>query len=138
MQNFKFARALLGVVQVAGWVSIAAGVFVAGSGLGMAQGAALIAMGAGAALIGFLLIALAQMSLAVIVTAENTGQMLIEMRAGAQPSVAPAPPAATRPGDVIKTYRGKSIVRRESGVSVGERQFPNVIAAEKWIDGRET
>lgn len=139
MRNFQFARALLGLVQIAGWVSIAAGVFVFGSAFGVIDGVPMMAVGGVLAGLGFLLIALAQMSLAVIVTAENTGAMLEEMRRAA-PARAAAPPSARSAvaqevGETIKTYRGKRIVRASEGVTVGERKFRSVLDAEKFIDG---
>jgi hypothetical protein len=37
-------------------------------------------------------------------------------------------------GDLIKNYKGYSIYKQASGVSVDKQNFNNVIDAEKWID----
>jgi len=34
----------------------------------------------------------------------------------------------------IKSYKGREVLREESGVSVDGKHFSNVIEAEKWID----
>jgi hypothetical protein len=36
-------------------------------------------------------------------------------------------------GDRVKTYKGFEILKTESGVSVNENNFKNVLEAENWI-----
>ena len=41
----------------------------------------------------------------------------------------------TEAGSLIKTYKDYKIIMAENGVEVEGHTFPNVIAAEKWING---
>lgn len=54
------------------------------------------------------------------------------------PSQIAAPTTYTLPrtgmGSLIKTYKDYKIIKAENGVEVEGHTFPNVIAAEKWIN----
>jgi len=90
---------------------------------------------------------MAQMGLAQIATAENTGQMLEIMRSQGKlqsketsankTSTTPKSVSVVGPKDVgaaIKTYKGYLIRKAQDGVEVDGEQFQNLFDAEKWIN----
>ena len=80
MQSFQTAKNLLSILMYVGWAFVALCV-IAGF-VAMGETNVLLALiGAGLlSVVGFLIIGIAQMGLAQIATAENTGQMLDIMR----------------------------------------------------------
>jgi hypothetical protein len=84
MQSFQTAKSLLYILMYVGWAFVALCV-IAGF-VAMSETDVLLAfIGAGLlSVVGFLIIGIAQMGLAQIATAENTGQMLEIMRKNAQ------------------------------------------------------
>lgn len=60
----------------------------------------------------------------------------VTLAAASEPvASAPAPP---RPGDRIKIYKGKEIIKAESGVTVNGQPFQGLITAEKFIDAQRS
>ena len=80
MQSFQTAKNLLSILMYVGWAFVALCV-IAGF-VAMSETNVLLALiGAGLlSVVGFLIVGIAQMGLAQIATAENTGQMLDIMR----------------------------------------------------------
>jgi uncharacterized oligopeptide transporter (OPT) family protein len=103
MQSFQTAKNLLSILMYVGWAFVAL-CAIAGF-LAMSETNALIAL-VGASLlsiVGFLIIGIAQMGLAQIATAENTGQMLEIMRKKSQlaSQESPAPVNAETVNDIF-------------------------------------
>jgi len=154
MQKFEIAKKMLGVLIVIGWGVVALAIFALVASITTdSQQAVRIGftgalLGSGAlAMFGLVIIAVAQMGLAQIATAENTGEMLEIMRkqdqSGSQekqtarPGTKPISPNIIKSNDVgasIKTYKGYRIVKAQDGVEVDGQAFENLFAAEKWIN----
>lgn len=144
MNRYAAARSLLSILSALAWLVIVAAAFAALGALrgGGWQGAALIAVSGLAA--GVLLLAVAQMALAQIDSADNSFRTvaLLEKllnRASAAPD--PARPFAAapsgdaeRPAALIKTHHGRAIWRESVGVSVDGQPFNTVLSAERWIE----
>jgi hypothetical protein len=144
MQSFQTAKNLLSILMYVGWAFVALSV-IAGF-VAMSETNVLLAfIGAGLlSVVGFLIIGIAQMGLAQIATAENTGQMLEIMRKEAQIGYLKrrANKTSTTPNssndtsdkiEVIRTYQGYLITTAPDGVEVEGEPFPDIFAAEKWI-----
>ncbi len=145
-EDFGVARLVIGVLEALGWVTVILGgvvalVMFANGGKGILP----LALLAGflVAVLGILQVASAQIIKAGVVTAENSAAILAlaEKQFGA-PSAAggrvePVVRVARQDG-LIKNYKGRTILRAADGVKVEgeERVFKNVIAAERFIDGR--
>lgn len=154
MQKFEIAKKMLGVLIFIGWGVVALAIFALVASITTdSQQAVRIGftgalLGSGAlAMFGLVIIAVAQMGLAQIATAENTGEMLEIMRkqdqSGSQEKQTARP--GTKPifpdyiynndvGAAIKTYKGYLIVKAQDGVEVDGQAFDNLFAAEKWIN----
>lgn len=139
MSRYAIARTLLGLTAAIGW--IAAGGTVLLALLAVRRiGALDAAIGAAPGLVaGAAILALVEMARAQLDTADNTDRMieLLQQIARQGGSASPRPGPLTSdapPGTLVKTYRGKRILREAQGVSVDEHPFDTVLAAEKWID----
>jgi hypothetical protein len=146
MQSFQTAKNLLTILMYVGWAFVALCV-IAGF-VAMNETNVLLALiGAGLlSVVGFLIIGIAQMGLAQIATAENTGQMLEIMRKQSsvtrqempvnEPDTTPIPSTNVSPKDygaANKTYLGYLITKTESGVNVEGYDFASAAAAVIWI-----
>ena len=135
MTRYTAARSLLSFLSLLAWLVILAAAFAAfgalsGGGWPVALGIAVSGVAT-----GVLLLAVAQMALAQIDTADNSFQQVallekLANRAAAEPTAQ----RGSSPGQMIKAYRGFGIIRESVGVSVEGRPFNNVLAAERWID----
>ena len=153
MQRFQTAKTLLTILMYVGWFFVAlcavAGILCAVAGIiAMDQVGLMAIIGAGLlSIFGFLVIATAQMGLAQIAIAENTGMMLEIMRGQnpLEPQAGYANKTKTTPnpvnvvgeksvGETIKTYKGYKIKKAQDGVEVDGEQFQNLLFAEKWIN----
>jgi hypothetical protein len=147
MQNFYIAKRTLGILVVIGWIVIALAALVGASSLRESNLLASFLVFGPMAMSGLILIVGSQMGLAQIATAENTREMLQIMRKRAQlaPQETPATKTGTGPnsfnavkengvGSAIKTYKGYLIMKTQDGVEVDGEPFPNLSAAEKWIN----
>ncbi|WP_085307940.1 hypothetical protein [Planktotalea arctica] len=151
MQNFDIAKRMLVVLVIVGWVVVALAVLgflssLFGSAKETAEiGFAIALLASGAlALFGLVIIAIAQMGLTQIATAENTGEMLRIMRKQTQSVSTATAPVMSAPssglkktkevGSAIKTYKGYLITKAKNGVEVSGNEFSNVLAAEKWVN----
>ncbi|MCA2012420.1 hypothetical protein LCM17_13055 [Cereibacter sphaeroides] len=142
MQRYSTARSLNQVMIALGWLTIAFSAIVLIVAFQRAGALGALVTAVPTAIGGLVLVALAQMSLAQLDTAENTAETvtLLQQLVKAGKASSPAPvntphnPSAPRVGDAVKTYKGRRIIRENAGVSVDGREFGNVIAAEKWID----
>lgn len=157
--DFGAARVIIAVMQVVGWIMIGGGLLVGVMLLAETGDALTMLVVAQIMGGGLLLIAAAQVIKALIITAENTGQLVTLARAaadrpdrperGTRPAVhsisAPPEDAASRQsgplhernqvGTLVKRYRGHEIVREPNGFSVdGDVEVPSVGAAERHID----
>jgi len=147
MQTYQTAKTMLAVLMYAGWAVVA--LCIIGGFIAMNEtntNAFVVIIGVCIASVsGFLIIAIGQMGLAQIATAENSGEMLQIMRGQVQ-SASPAMKTTSTSaaaslnrqfikgvGSVIKTFKGYEIVKAEDGVEVDGEAFPNLFAAEKWI-----
>ena len=95
--------------------------------------------------LGVFTVATSQMGLAQIATAENTASLLNEFRANnamqsssqvsnnSSQSSSSQGFSPKRVGDRVKAYKGREILKEETGVSVDGRAFSTVMAAERWI-----
>ena len=150
-QGFGAARGVIAFVEFIGWCVIVIGLgaaLVLASLMPGAQAIYAVGLGAGVAIVGLVLVVLAQLARAMIATAENTGALVDLMRAQGAGGREGRAPGAALPvdraggssgagdaGAVIKRYKGQAILRAEGGaVRVGDAEFANVIAAERWID----
>ena len=151
MGKFEVARSVLRALAMIGWGVIALSALTLAAYLfnspdGTSFLIAVIAAGL-IAVFGFIIIAVAQMGLAQIATAENTGEMLKIMKAQlgtpetqvantkTRPSSAPAPNSGkTAVGSVIRTYKNYEIIKIGSGFSIEGKEFSDIFAAQKWIE----
>lgn len=141
MNTYSTARAYTGFLQALGWIVVALGAIAAVAAFANATVVAALTVGLPPLIGGFALIALAQMMSAQIDTAANTAEIRDLLRRQIQGQAAntattAAGSSAVAIGSTIKTYKGHAIIRDPSGVRVGSRVLPNVIAAERWIDGQ--
>lgn len=142
MSRYATARALLNIASVAAWIAIAASGLLAIIAYQNAGIIAAIGTLAAGALLGATAIAMIQMALATLDTADNSERMVQILttiqKQGAEPATAPSAPATfnAEAGTLIKTHKGRRIVKEAVGVSVDGNPFNNVLSAEKWIDGR--
>lgn len=82
MQSFKTAKFILGLIIIGGWIVVALSVFVFFiPGLELALWTKVVGL-IGASLYGLVLVAIGQMGLAQIATAENTKRMVDLLGAG--------------------------------------------------------
>lgn len=150
MGDFEIARRVLGALAAIGWGVIAISIFVLiiyyfSSPNEFSVIITFIACGL-IAVFGFIIIAVAQMGLVQIVTAENTREMLQIMQAqqgSAEKEVITSkimldtnPDSNSKVksvGSLFTTYKNYEITRTVDGVSVEGQLFPDVFAAEKWI-----
>lgn len=146
MQTFQTAKTLLTVLMYIGWAFVAL-CGVAGL-IAIDRVGPMAIIGAGLfSIFGFLVIGVAQMGLAQIATAENTGKMLEIMRGQSPlgPQATPASKTSTtanpvkaigerRIGELLTTYKGYEIKRAQDGVEVDGEKFQNLLVAEKWIN----
>ncbi len=142
--SFQVARGIIWIIEIIGWVVVILSFAVPFIGIippWEARVAWMIAFGG--AFVGLVLIAIAQIARAQIVTAENTGELigLIRSQASVLGSASKAAPVAERKqsprgGEIIKVYKGHKIQSEFDGVSVGTKRFEGVLAAEQWIDLR--
>ncbi|MDT8329104.1 MAG: hypothetical protein RQ750_17335, partial [Roseovarius sp.] len=149
MQSFHTAKNVLYILMYVGWTFVT--LCALGGLIAIFQSDTsplLVIVGAFiASVLGFLIVAIAQMGLSQIATAESTGAMLQIMRENGEREVAEQKPSVASPkrnvsnsalspevGSVLKTYKGYEIVRTQTGVFVDGREFFNVFAAEDWIN----
>ena len=100
---------------------------------------------------GVFIVATSQLGLAQIATAENTGALLEVFRNGSvdlderpvsqntlstRQNVTRMAAMPKKPGDRVKVFKGREILKAETGVSVNGNNFGNVLEAEKWINGQ--
>jgi len=138
MTRYAAARSLLSFLSLLAWLVILAAAFAAFGALRGGGWPLALAIGVSGVAAGVLLLAVAQMALAQIDTADNSFQQVAMLErlvhsATASPA-ANGPRRDYTPGQLIKAYRGFGIIREAVGVSVEGRPFANVLAAEKWID----
>lgn len=107
MQKFHMARGVLSFFNVAGILVILFGGYVVIASSPPAMGWGELLPGIGIIAIGQIVMAVAQLGLAQITTAENTGEMLRLMAQGNSISGA----GADADGDLVEVYRGKRILR---------------------------
>lgn len=79
--DFSMAKFLLGVTSFVGVICLALGVLAGGAFFAMGDTTAALVSGGGAIAGGVVIIAMAQMSRAVIATAETSHAILIELKA---------------------------------------------------------
>ncbi|MEP3843714.1 MAG: hypothetical protein ABJM43_00005 [Paracoccaceae bacterium] len=141
--QFGAAKAVLAFLSLFGWALSALGVvgfaYIYGQAGFLPAQSAVVVVGMGA-----FTVATSQLGLAQIATAENTGALLDFFRNGSVDlPVKPVPQNRTRrsvmpkkPGDRVKIFKGREIVKAETGVSVDGKNFGNVLEAEQWINGQ--
>lgn len=137
--SFGTGRFVIGVIEVLGWLTFAAGLFAAGNVVlsprpevgGLILAAALVGA-------GLLQVAVVQIARAQIATAENTAELvrLISARAAPQRSEPPVSTLGSGRGEVVAHRRGKTILRDGAAFVVDDRSFGSLAEAERWIDGR--
>jgi len=130
MQKFHMARGVLSFFNVCGVVLILIGGYVALNVLSRNFMVAELVSCIVIIAIGMVIMAIAQLGLAQITTAENTGEMLRLMARGNSISGA----GADADGDLVEVYRGKRILREGDGVSVDGFYYPNAGLAKGVID----
>jgi hypothetical protein len=164
-RSYSTGRGVATVLELFGWVIVLIGFILALVGFSNGGSAGLLSRGFGGPtpplgfrllgmIPGILIIAggllsimLTQQSKATLDTAEMTREMLELMRKRPAPGASISNPSSSGPimtkqpvhdlkaGDLIKGYKGHEIRKHLDGVSVGSRTFPNVLAAERYIDG---
>ena len=145
MGQFNTAKVVLTFVIALGWLVVALGVaaFVyLLTNIGLVG--ALSAFGILAS--GLITVAVAQMGLAQIATAENTAaiySLLAQNKDGINDTqrisgntlgVTYTKGLVKNAGDRIKAFNGYEIMKAEGGVSVDGETYPNVLAAERAIN----
>lgn len=143
MQSFQTAKNFLYALMYAGWAFVALCVI---AGFVAMNETNVIFELIGGGVVGFLIIAVAQMGLAQITTAENTGQILEIMRAHSNSKLPDVRTSSVskeinkssgllekQVGTIVKTFRGYEITKASTGCTVDGFEFPHVLAAEKWI-----
>ncbi|MFK8034175.1 MAG: hypothetical protein AB8B94_08525 [Hyphomicrobiales bacterium] len=143
--QFATAKAVLAFLALLGWGLSALGaiaflyVFTQVGFLQALSAVVIVAM-------GVFIVATSQMGLAQIATAENTKALLDVVRSGkvdlgtkpiSQNTYStPSTSAPKKAGDRVKVFKGREILKAETGVSVDGNNFGNVLEAEKWINGQ--
>ncbi|MEY8143040.1 hypothetical protein [Falsihalocynthiibacter sp. CO-5D18] len=143
-QNFGTAKIALGLTSGIGWLLAASSILVWFQTSGFQGLVATISV----AVAGILIVAMSQMSFAVIATAENTREIVLLLKSEQTNSRAvaqfdhstPKANAATSKGPTnlsgqpIKTYKGYQIIRTANGfVSTNGEEFQGLLAAEKYL-----
>ena len=150
IMQFGTAKAVMAFLSIFGWAFSAFGVFafayVLGQ-VGLSQALSAVAVVA----MGVFIVATSQLGLAQIATAENTGALLELFRNGSvdlgeksvsqnalstRQNVTRMAAMPKKPGDRVKVFKGREILKAETGVSVNGNNFGNVLEAEKWINGQ--
>jgi len=146
MRQFNTAKVVLEFIIALGWLVVALGVLafvylLTNDGIGGALWAFGIILAS-----GLITVAVAQMGLAQIATAENTAaiySLLAQYKDGIvdkQRSSGNTLGATytkglvINAGDRIKAFNGYEIMKAEGGVSVDGETYPNVLAAERAIN----
>jgi hypothetical protein len=144
MKNYNIAKNILNLLSIFGWLIVGCGVigFLATITDGILN--ALLFVGVASA-VGFINIAIAQMGLAQIDTAENTSELTLLFKQYLAQSVVKTAPnlgAEYQPqnkptsGDAVKIYKGYQIIRgnEKREFFVDGVKLMGIIAAEKHID----
>ena len=150
LMQFGTAKAVMAFLSIFGWGFSAFGVFafayVFGQ-VGLSQALSAVAVIA----MGVFIVATSQLGLAQIATAENTRALLDVFRNGSvdldekpvsqntlstRQNVTRMAAIPKKPGDRVKVFKGREILKAETGVSVDGNNFGNVLEAEKWINGQ--
>ncbi|NNK66026.1 MAG: hypothetical protein HKO95_04755 [Rhodobacteraceae bacterium] len=148
LKDFGTAKFVLALVQLFGWLVVA---FAAIAGIFMAQEDLVLGIiyAGASALTGIITVAIGQIGIAMIATAENTSSML-ELMKQTKPVVsggkvvdetpfssetlAEPEPNQPKPGDIIEEYRGYTIVAAANGVNAMGQLWYDVRQAKKAID----
>jgi len=136
VSSYSGARAVAALIGFLGWAGIVLSVFggtVTFQRVGLMPA---LTMALPVAFAGLLLIAVGQIVMAQLDTAENTGamvRMLNEIKSSQSPS---AQFGGRAPGSPLETYKGRLITSERNGVSVAGQQFATIDAAKSWIDIR--
>jgi len=157
-RTYHTGRAVCRWQENIGWGTVAIGLLLAallpfavdlqGSGDGLLARMALAVPGLILAWAGMVMIMLAQHAQATMDTAEMTKEMLALARSnqsapqsGGRPSrqtqnyqPSPRREGPLSPGDRVKVYKGREILKHESGVVVDGKVFANVLEAEKFVN----
>lgn len=150
--DFGVARVVIQILEIVGWLTVIAGLILAAQAMGSERNTVYnIVIMLGVSVAGLFQVAAAQITKAVVATAESTAELVeIARRGGAGDRTRPPTPGATRQsgpptpmatssargvGGRVKVYKGKEILREAKGVSVDGQVFENVIQAEKYISG---
>ena len=151
MRDFAVAKVVIYVAIVVGWLCVLIGgvVLISSFGIGISG-----VLSAGAvALTGLIIVAISQMGLAQIATAENTHQTNVLLQTliaqsktnNSKPLSNPAQkfkaePSVSTPSErqeeVEETYNGYEILLGVNGVTrrVGDKYFQGILAARQYID----
>lgn len=139
--KFTTARAILTILEYVGWAAVAISMiagFITAEQLGLLPG---ILGGLIASVFGFLIVGIAQMGRAQIVTAEATQEMAAAMRKDPAPvkmDPTPRPKAVKGSVGMVKVFKDVAIYRTSDGsITAGGTTFDGVLAAEKAISAGE-
>ena len=149
MRSYESARAVLSFMGIIGWIVAAAGVFAAIAALSELGALSAAVIGASGVIAGLVQVALSQIGLAVISTAETSAAMLEELRGSSAARVAREPstpadvdvpaaaPRATSKSanrSLVRVYRDVAIERTGNGIEADGRVFEDVKSAEAYIE----
>jgi hypothetical protein len=148
LQDFRTAKLVLALVQLFGWLVVVFGV-IAGFLVAQENPISGVLYAGVSALTGIITVAIGQIGIAMIATAENTSSML-ELMKQAKPVVRSgkavdetpfssetlAEPELNqpKPGDIIEEYEGYTIVAAKNGVKALGQFWYDVSEAKKAID----
>jgi len=163
MRTFSAAGFAVTILKIIGWIYVVAGVLLALGGLGTLDPAGSVSgllVGGMVIAFGITIIGLAQICDAAVVATTNSEQILVELKRMQAASGAPGgqsapvyrqtPAAHAMPSpsipeqigvnhvkeDVIKRYKGRTLLRVAGGVKVDgeDRVFRNVLEAERFVN----
>jgi uncharacterized membrane protein YuzA (DUF378 family) len=136
MEGLNTARVVIAIIEAVGWLVVGfSGIAVIILLSGDFDPLSGIALALPSALGGLLLVVIAQLARAQIITAEATTELVeLTRRQGGDVGEPgdPAPASDTPPG--VERYRGRLIYKTERGFSVAGRSFRSKMDARTYVD----
>lgn len=131
-RTYGTGKTVLGFLQFIGWLMVGLGALTAllpylDSATRVTTPMIGIIIGVVIASYGLLVVAISQIGLAQIDTAENTSRILEHMRSSTVRS------APSLKSNLIKNFKGREILSAADGCTVDGVNFDNVLMAEKYI-----
>ena len=136
-RDYSVAIGVLTLCSWVGWLVVGGGVIYIGAAIAKSALTSGLLLGLPAMLAGLIQVALAQMGLAHVSTAQLAAEILDELRRRApvdEEAASPARSAPPRSEGYVKTYKGHDIRRRDGEILVGNKVFAGLAEAERFID----